>query len=626
MSRATLDPSRPAGTATRTAVESSPAAAPAAPRRRVGRLALSIVLAGILLWLVLYPNLFVLADSLLEAGRPTLAHYAQFLRSAAELRALWASVWISAASVVLAGLIGVPLAFLFARYDFPGRRVLGALAALPVLLPPLVGVIAFLFLYGETGFLTRSVQQLLGMSAPPWQLRGPWAILLVHAYTMYVYFYLFTSAGLARLDPAHAEAAAALGASRWATLRRVTLPMLAPAVGGAALLVFMTSMASFSAPYIFGGGFRVLTTQIFASKLNGDVAMAAVESVVLASASLLFLALLQKYEAGRSYTGTAKGVGPARSRRGATARSARRRNGRGGIGEEGLASAELSANVSADLEAGSSDRAGRGPIWLTVVAFAGVAFLLLPHATVLLVSFVPNGTWTTELFPPMYALENYQALLTRPERLTPILNSLRMATAATVANVVFAFAAAYVLSRGGFRGKGLIGALVILPWALPGTVLAIALATTFSVNQPWLGRFVLIGTGAILPLAYFVRNIPLVTRAALTSFRQFDPSLEEAAASLGSSWHRTMRRIALPLVLPGLAAGALLAFVTALGEFVSSVLLYTHRTRPISVEILSQLRAFDFGAAAALGVLLILLMAIVFLAGYRNVNEDSPRR
>src|SRR5690606_23927594 len=181
-----------------------------------------------------------------------------------ELVALWNSVWISAGSVLLSALIGVPLAFLFHRRDFPGRRVLAGLAALPVSLPPLVGVIAFLFLYGESGFMTRRVQILTGRGSAPWRLTAAWAIRLVHAYTMYVSFALSTAAGLARLADSHAEAAAALGASRWTTLRRVTLPMLAPAIGGAALLVFMTSMGSFSAPYVFGGGFRVLTTQIFA--------------------------------------------------------------------------------------------------------------------------------------------------------------------------------------------------------------------------------------------------------------------------------------------------------------------------------------------------------------------------
>ncbi|HWV56382.1 MAG TPA: iron ABC transporter permease, partial [Longimicrobiales bacterium] len=405
-------------------------------------------------------------------------------------------------------------------------------------------------------------------------------------YTMYVYFYLFTSAGLARLDDAHVEAAAALGASRWTTLRRVTLPMLAPALGGASLLVFMTSMGSFSAPYIFGGGYRVLTTQIFASKVNGEVGLVAVETMFLAVSSLLFLVLLHRYEGQRTYTGTVKGTAGTRRRLG------------GGTGLRG-----------------AMTRLGLG-----VLGIGSVTFLLLPHLTVILVSFVPEGTWTTELFPPVYSVQNYATLFSRPDRLVPVVNSLRMAAMATAANVVLAFVAAYLLARRRFPGEGLARALIVLPWALPGTVLAIALATTFSTNQPLAGRFILIGTVWIMPLAYFIRNIPLVTHAALASFRQFDPTLEEAAASLGASWLTTMRRVAFPLVLPGLAAGALLAFVGALGEFVASILLYTHRTRPISIEILSQLRGYDFGGAAAYGVLLIVLMAISFGVGRRFMD------
>ena len=542
---------------------------------------LTAVVAIVLLWLVLYPNLFVLADSVREGGRFTLQHYAEFLGSRSEREALWNSVWISLASVVFSALIGVPLAFLFALRDFPGRRILGALAAMPVLLPPLVGTISFMFLYGESGFFTRGVQALFGLQQAPWRMTGAWAVLLVHAYTMYVYFYLFTSAGLARLDAGYAEAAAALGANRWTTLRRVTLPMLAPALGGAALLVFMTSMASFSAPYVFGGGFRVLTTQLYNSKLNGEDGLVAVEAVVLALVSLLFLFLLQRYESRREYTGAGKGLG-----------------------------------------AGRRESGGRA--WLVGLAAAAfVGFLLLPHATVLLVSFVPEGTWTIQALPPEYSVENYGRIFSDTQRLVPVLNSLRMATVATIANVVFAYAAAWLLSRRRVRGGALIGALVALPWALPGTVLAVALASTFSVNRPLTGQFVLVGTFAILPLAYFIRNIPLVTRAALASFRQLDPSLEEAAASLGAGQVTTMRRVVLPLVLPGLMAGALLAFVTALGEFVASILLYTNRTRPISIEMLSQLRAFDFGGASAYGVLLIVLVALVFATGYRNVVEGQ---
>lgn len=551
--------------------------------RGAGALWLVVPTFLLLLWLVFYPNLFVVGDSFLEEGGLTLEWYRTFFTSRAELTALWGSVWISLGSVVLSALIGIPLAFVFSRYDFPGRTVFGALAALPVLLPPLVGVIAFLFLFGETGMLTRSVQGLLGLEEPPWRLVGGPAILLVHAYSMYVYFYLFTAAGLARLDAGAAEAAGSLGAGRWRIFRKVTLPMLTPSILAAALLVFMTSMASFSAPYIFGGGFRVLTTQIFTSKVNGEISMAMVETVILASVSLLFLWLLRRYEAGREYAAVGKGVAGAR-------------------------------------------RSIESPWARLLIPLAGIGavlFLLLPHLTLVLVSFVPDGTWTTELFPPEYSLVNYRGLIAEPALLAPVTNSLRMATLATGANVVFCFVVAYLIVRKRFRGRGFMSVLVILPWALPGTVVAIALSTTFSAHQPWFGRFVLVGTFWILPLAYFIRNTPLVAQAAIASFRQYDASLEEAANSLGAGWITTMRRIAAPLVLPGLAAGGLLAFVTALGEFVSSILLYSYRSRPISIEILSQLRAFDFGRAAALGVVLALLMVLVFALGGRYVRGGA---
>lgn len=562
---------------------------------------LPFAFAGLLAWLVGYPLLLTALDSLRAdgAGEWGLANFrafeggctaemaAQFTAEGfsgalgafshgigcSSVRPLWNSLWISLATVLFSAAIGIPLAFLFERADFPGRRLLGSLVALPVALPPLVGTIAFLFLYGETGLATRAVQTVLGLGSAPWRLTGPPAILAVHTYSMYVYFYLFTRAGLARLDAALPEAAASLGASPGRTFRRVTVPLLAPALVGAALLTFMTSLASFSAPYLFGGTFRVMTTEIVAAKLNGQLGIAQVETVALAVLALAALFSMRRFDRRTRLTGTVRGVAP-RPR--------------------------TLAHPAARWGA-------------SVLGYGLAAFLVLPHLTLLVMSFVPPRSWTTEALPPSYSLVNYRNLVSGPEGLAPIGQSAWMAVVSTLGAVVLGFVAARLAVRRGGRLGAWLEGLVAVPWAIPGTVFALALATAFSVNAPWAGRFLLVGTPWLLPLAYLIRNLPLTGRAALAGFRQLDPALEEAAAGLGAGAWRRLRRIVFPLLRPALLAGAGLAFISALGDFVVSIVLYTWSNRPISMAIDAVLRRDDLGVAAVYGTLLMLASTAAFL-------------
>ncbi len=541
-------------------------------------------LAALLLWLVGYPLLITLVEALRAPdGSLTLATFVDFTQRSDEWLALWRSLWISLASVAAAAALGVPLAFLFARREFPGRRLLTALVTLPVSLPPLVGVLAFLFLYGESGLVTRLVAGALRLESAPWQLQGWPAILLVHAYSMYVYFFLFTRAALMASDPSLREAAAALGASRGRILREVTLPTLKPALLGAALLTFLTSMASFSAPYLFGGGFRVLTTQIVASKLNGNLQLAMVESVALAAVALIALIVARRWGSGSV------------------------------------------VSVSHGVAARSVPPLVGWRRWLVpTVAWCFAGFLLLPHAVLVLLSLVPTATWTTELLPPVLDLSNYRELLSDTRKLAPIVSSAWMATLASLAALVLGFLAARWARREGGRWRSLLEGLVVLPWAIPGTVFAVALAVTFSADQPWAGRFLLIGTVWLLPLAYLLRTLPLTGRAAIAGLAQLDPAQEEAAAALGASRWRTLWRITLPQVRPALAAGLSLAFITSLGDFVTSIILYTYSNRPIAIEIYSNLRLQELGLAAVYGVLLMLLStAALFLWGEGSSTREG---
>src|SRR5260370_15464783 len=240
----------------------------------------------------------------------------------------------------------------------------------------------------------------------------------------------------------------------------------------------------------------------------------------------------------------------------------------------------------------------------------------LHHVTLALASVVPYGTWTTEGRPPILSLDNYARLFGDPERLRPLANSFWMAGASSGAAILLALAAGALIGRarpGPWRRP--IETLLALPWALPGTVFAIALATTFSVHHPWLLRWVLVGTVALLPLAYLVRSLPVTGRAVLAGYRQLDPALAEAPASLAAGRWATFPPVTLPLLRPALAAGGSLAFVAALGDLLASIVLYTYHNRPISIEVLSSLRLSELAVAAAFRVILMLMSAVALGLG-----------
>lgn len=540
---------------------------------RRGSTLLAVPVLLILAAYVLYPSLRTF-----ELGL-TAENYSRLFSSwsSANVRALFNSVFISMATVLGGGILGTTLAWCFHRFRFPLRGTLMAVAAFPLALPPLVGVLAFLFLYGESGILPRVLQDLFQLADAPFAFEGLSAVWLVHVYAMYVYFYLFVLSALGNVDKSLPEASADIGASGITTFRRVILPQLRPALAGAALLVFMISMASFTAPLLFAGTESFLTLQIYNYKTNGNLPLSAAVSVLLTAICLLFLFLLESRRR-RSAQGTTKGV------------------------------AAPPVPV----------RSGAGRIVAAAAALPMLAFLLLPVATVVLISFAQEGSWTWQIFPTAYTFDNYTALFRDPDVLDPIWNSLRMALLATAANIVFGVGAALYIAKGKIPGRGLARLLTALPFAIPGTVIAVNLIVTF--NEPVLPALntILVGGFWILPLAYFIRHIPFVVRSTTAALEQFDDRLAEASADLGARFATTFRRIVLPAISPGIWAGALLTFVASVGEFVSSIMLYVFDNRPISVEILAQLRLYDFGAAAAYSVFLMLLIGLATVAVGRS--------
>ena len=332
-------------------------------------------------------------------------------------------------------------------------------------------------------------------------------------------------------------------------------------------------MASFSAPFLLAGGYRVLSLQIYFSKINGDMEIAATQSVILSVVSIGFLLLMRWYQNRKDYRMASKGIGAHRS--------------------------EVKNPVMKWV--------------MAAVGVIGVIILLLPHFTILLLSLVPDGTWTFQTYPSTFNFENFRLLFEDPNIFKPLKNSLVLAVIATAGNLVFGVIASYVLVKRKFVGKSFIDILVMIPWALPATVIGMNLVFAFNEKSIFSFGQILVGTFWILPLAYFIRHIPLVVRSTNAVLEQLDDSIEEASRSLGAKWFYTFRKVILPIIMPGVLSGTLLAFVESVGEFPTSVLLYTISNRPISIEIMNQLRMFNMGQAAAYGMIQITLIALVYL-------------
>lgn len=536
------------------------------------RLVLPIILLGfVYVASIAYPIAEILRESLTVGGRVSFESYLSLLTASASAEAVWNSVWVSILSVVCSAAVGLFLAFVFTQCNVPFRKILSGIAVLPIALPPLVGVIAFLFVFGESGILPRLTENILGV--PLIALEGITAIVAVHTYSFYVYFYLFASSALRTLDASQLEAAQMMGSSSFRTVGRVLLPHLKPAILGASILTFMASMASFSAPLIFGGDKRFMTLQIYNAKLNGEMDVAATNAVVLTIVSVAFFVILK-------FVGDDVG---ARTK---------------GVARRGIL--PLSRFVK-----------------FLLVGIAGIVLSLelLPLITIVVISFAKEGSWTWQLLPEVYTLENYSRLLSEENVFAPIRNSVLMSLLAVVASVIVGVSAAYFVTKGKLgKSQFVVDVLATLPYAVPGTVVALGLILAFNKPTIFSAQTILVGTFWILPLAYFVRLYPLVVRSASASLAQLDDSLLEAAATFGSRALGTFRKVVLPLILRGILSGALLVMITALGEFVSSILLYSYANRPISVEILAQMRAYNFGAAAAYSVFLLVIVSAISVA------------
>ena len=530
----------------------------------------SLALLGLFL---LYPLWLVLQSSVQDeaSGAFTLAPYAQILSSRYYLGAFSNSLAAAAMSMVLATLVGVPLAFCLARIDVPGKPLVLVLASMPLVLPSFVSAYALVLLFGHAGVLTVALRS-LGIAVG--SIYGLSGIVFVYTLTLYPYVLLPTLAGFKAVDISVEEAARNLGASRWHAFRTVLLPIVAPSVLAGALLVFIEALENFGVPAVLAEDRPFLALDIFKlffGESGSNAAVAGALSVSLVGCTVAVL-LLQRYYLGRRrFTTNARQAAPLIELR------------------------------------------WHWRLLATVFCWAVVLISVLPFAAVVVISFQhfrgPVLSW-------QFSLGNYDSLLKGSYR--TLANTLLLASLAAAAATVLGAPVGYVLARHRGRLSVVLDVVSTIPFAVSGTVLAIGLIVAF--NSGWL---ILTGGWLILVVAYVVRKLPFSVRSASAIVHQIEPSLEEASISLGVSPARTFFTLTVPLMMGGLVGGMVLVWVTVASELSSTIILYSSRWMTMTVLMFHSLEGTAPGEAAAAASILILFTAVPLLLGYRLLRRHN---
>ncbi|MGW2333981.1 ABC transporter permease [Streptomyces sp. NPDC001685] len=473
---------------------------------------------------------------------------------------LWFTTWQALASTALTLLIALPGAYVFARFDFPGKQVLRAVVTVPFVLPTVVVGTAFLALVGRGGLL----DELWGVRLDT----TVWAILLAHVFFNYAVVVRTVGGLWAQLDPRQEEAARMLGASRWTAWRTVTLPALGPAVAAAALMVFLFTFTSFGVVQILGGpAFSTLEVEIYRQTSEiFDLSTAAVLTIVqfLAVGSIL---------AVHAWT-------------------VRRRES---------ALRLVDASVTARRPRG----AGQWALLAGVLAVVAV-LLVLPLAVLVRRSLDAPG------FGYYRALTESDGGVFLVAPIEAIGNSLRYAVVATlIAVLVGGLAAAALTRRDAGRFVRGFDALLMLPLGV--SAVTVGFGFLISLDEPPLD---LRSSWILVPLAQALVGVPFVVRTMLPVLRAVDDRLREAAAVLGASPWRVWREIDLPMVRRALLIAAGFAFAVSLGEFGATVFIARpdNPTLPVAVaRLLGRAGDLNYGQAMALSTVLMVVCAVALL-------------
>lgn len=513
----------------------------------------SLALIGCLL---IWPIAQVLGIGFLnpETQSFTTDNYSKVLTHHYYLGALKNTLIVGLGGMLGACLLGVPLAYCTARYVVNGHSVIATLSVLALVSPPFIGAYSWVVVAGNNGWLTQFLKS-YDINMPT--IYGIHGIVLVFSLKFFPFVYLMTEGALRNINRSFEEAAENLGCTPMQRFFKITLPLVFPAVSSGAILCFVLSIADFGTPSIIGRDFRTLSTiayNQYTSEMGGPPTMAVSISMLMIVISMMAVFFQRRMMSKRRYAG-------------------------------GL------TNLT-------QPKTCHGLFGLAVhtLCYSIVSLATLPIAVVVYTSFLQtNGP----VFIGGFGFNSYIRVIHEVPH--AIVNTFKFSLMATLLITVVGSLISYLVVRRDSALSGLLDTVLMVPYVVPGVVMAIGFLLTFNS-----GALDLVGTGSIIVLILFIRRLPYGVRATSSALRQIKPSIEEAAISLGAAPVNAFLRVTVPLMMPGVIAGAMMSFITAINELSSTLLLYTARTATMPVLVYNAVLDGEFGTAAALSTLLLL--------------------
>ena len=536
------------------------------PRITLAAFGFSVIWAFLIVF-VIFPLIRIFYDAFTgEAGEFTLANFSEFFTDTYYLRSFWKSMVLGVAAVFTTSVIGVAVAFLLLRYDFPGRKLFSYLTMLPMILPPLVGVLGFTFIFGRAGTVNVILMDWFGMQDPINFMYGMHGILLVETVHLFPMMTLSVLDALSKVDPTLEEAAQSVGAKSWHRFRTITLPLTTPGFISGALLVFIWTFADFITPLVLGVQ-DLLAPQAYLNIMQfvdrRIFRMGIVISALLVVLAILFVIAARQYVALKDYS---------------------------------------------SLSYTKIQRRRLGPVkqWIAVGFLSLLLFIsFIPQVGVLMAS-VGRG-WALTPIPLVYTLEFFRQVSIESPKF--IINSFIFSGIAVALCLLIGVPMAWILGRTRAPGRNTMDSLTTLILAIPGTAIGIAYIRAFNFPLPVID-IPLTSMWIVLPLVLAVRRLPYTVRGSYSSIQLVHKSMEEAAEIMGATKLRTFWDITVPLVWKGIVVGALFSFLTSIQEASATIFLTLGGWEMMPFGIFTFYIAGSQSQAAALGVILIVMCAV----------------